>query len=130
LKRSRRWRHSIAITAASLAATAALAAKPNLTSYFPVHFKDAAWQKAALGKVLEGWSPPAKLPAAGKKTVVQSTSARDGKLIAAIVTMKSGIKEWDDAALAAVRKAAPFAALPKSFPDPQFEVHWHFATGP
>ena len=44
--------------------------------------------------------------------------------------MKSGIKEWDDAALAAVRKAAPFAALPKSFPDPHVEVHWHFATGP
>lgn len=108
--------------------TAALAAKPALTCYFPVNFKDAAYQKSALGKVLKAWAVPGAMPAAGEKTVVQSTIGRDGKLIAAIVTLGSGVEEWDAAALAAVKKSSPFGALPKGFPEPQIEVHWHFSA--
>jgi len=112
------------------ASTAALAARPSLTSYFPVNFKDAAYQKSALDRVLKSWKVSPVMPKAGSKTVVQSTIARDGTLMAAMVSTKSGVREFDEAALAAVRKAAPFAPLPKGFTEPMIEVHWHFASVP
>ena len=72
--------------------------------------------------------PGGHLPAKGSKTVVQATIAKDGSLAAAVVTMKSGSKEWDDAALAAVTKGAPFAALPGGYAQTRIEVHWHFSA--
>jgi protein TonB len=128
-------KHSLAAAASLFMAVVALApatfaAKRTLNAYFPVNFKDAGYQKSALDKVLKLWPKPPKLAAVGQKTVVQTTIGRDGKLIAAIVSMKSGVKEWDDAALAAVKKAAPFGPFPGSVPDAHVEVHWHFAMVP
>ena len=118
------------VTAAAVAAAGkAPSIKPTFNAYFPADFKDTAYQQAAVARVSKNWMVPGgHLPAKGSKTVVQSTIARDGKLGAAIVTMKSGSKEWDDAALAAVMKGAPFAPLPGSYPQSKIEVHWHFSA--
>ena len=100
--------------------------QPAIQVYFAADFKDGAYQKAAFEKVAKAWSPPAQLPAAGRKAVVQSTIRRNGTLGSAIVTMASGSKPWDEAALAAVGKAAPFRPFPAGYAGPQVEVHWHF----
>jgi len=115
---------------AALGAAAAPKLQPRLNVYFQSDFKDATYQRAAFSKVLKSWAAPSSLPAAGKKTVVQSSIGRDGKLISTLVTMKSGASAWDEAALAAVRKAAPFAPLPAGYKGAQLEVHWHFETAP
>ena len=44
--------------------------------------------------------------------------------------MRSGVKEWDEAALRAVKTAAPFPSFPKTAAGDQVEVHWHFAVVP
>ncbi len=52
---------------------------------------------------------------------------RDGKLVSAVVSMPSGAKAWDDAALAAVKKAAPFPPLPDSYSLSTLDAHFHVA---
>ncbi|PYT08620.1 MAG: hypothetical protein DMF49_04660 [Acidobacteria bacterium] len=42
------------------------------------------------------------------------------------INLKSGSSAFDDAAMASVKGAAPFAALPKSYTGPSVEIHWHF----
>ena len=107
----------------------AAAIKPSFNAYFPADFKDAAYQQAAVAKVSKNWMVPGShLPAKGSKTVVQATIVRDGSLGASIVTMTSGSKQWDDAALAAVTKGAPFGPIPGSYPQATIEVHWHFTA--
>lgn len=123
---------AVALAGAGGAAGAAgkgAAIKPSFNAYFPTDFHDAAYQQGAVSKVSKKWMVPGgRLPARGAKTVVQSTIARDGSLAAVVVTMKSGSKEWDDAALAAVTKGAPFGTLPAAYPQATMEVHWHFSA--
>jgi protein TonB len=103
--------------------------QPSFNAYFPSDFTDAAYQKDAVARVSKQWAVPGgHLPARGSKTVVASTIARDGSLATTVVTLKSGSKQWDDAALAAVRKGAPFKGLPSSYPQSKIEVHWHFSA--
>jgi protein TonB len=52
--------------------------------------------------------------------------AKDGTLAGLDNHLMTGFKPWDDAAIAAVKKAAPFAPLPKSWAYPTMEVHFHF----
>ena len=99
---------------------------PRLEVYFVKGFQDATWQQAAFQKVAKSWTATAP-PAAGKKAVVISTITREGQVVEARIGTGSGSEEWDKAALAAVRKAAPFPALPKSWAESSIEVHWHFA---
>ncbi len=116
-----------------LAAPTSWAAKPQpvlkLNVYFASGFDDASYQKAALEKVLKAWKPREPIPAPGKKTVVISTIRRDGALLDAYFNLTSGVKTFDEAALAAVKKAAPFAALPKGYAPETVEAHWHFEVG-
>jgi protein TonB len=110
------------------AASKAAPIRPSFNAYFPSDFTDAAYQKDAVSRVSKQWAVRGGLPARGSKTVIASTIARDGSLVATVVTMKSGSKEWDDAALAAVKKAAPFTGLPSGYPQSKIEVHWHFSA--
>ncbi len=73
---------------------------------------------------------PASFPAVGKKTVVQAVITREGKLASAMISMASGSKPWDEAALAAVKDAAPFDPLPAGYSYPSVEIHFHFALAP
>ena len=52
--------------------------------------------------------------------------ARDGKLQGLRDHLMTGNKPWDNAAIAAVKAAAPFAPLPKTYAYPTLEVHFHF----
>jgi len=97
----------------------------RFNAYFTPAFTDAAYQKEAAAKILKAWKPAAGAPA-GKKTVLIALIAKDGTLAGLRDHVMTGFKPWDDAAIAAVKKAAPFAPLPKSWSFPTMEVHFHF----
>jgi protein TonB len=108
------------------------AGKPSLNAYFQSTLADEAYQKKTFQRVASAWkTPPVKsFPKVGAKTVVQAVISRDGKLASTTVSMSSGSKTWDDAALAAVKKAAPFDLLPASYKYPSVEVHFHVSVAP
>ena len=97
----------------------------RFNAYFTPTFTDAAYQKEAAAKVLKAWKPPASQPT-GKKTVLIAQIAKDGTLAGLRDHLMTGAKNWDDAAIAAVKKSAPFAPLPKSWGYETMEVHFHF----
>ena len=97
----------------------------TFTAYFTPAFTDTAYQKEAAAKILKVWKSAPGAPV-GKKTVLIAQIAKDGSLAGLTEHLLTGFKPWDDAAIAAVRKAAPFAPLPKSWAYPTMEVHFHF----
>jgi protein TonB len=97
----------------------------RFNAYFTPAFTDVAYQKEAAAKVLKAWKPPAGA-AAGKKTVLIAQIAKDGSLAGLREHVQTGFKPWDAAAVAAVKTAAPFAPLPKSWAFATMEVHFHF----
>ena len=97
----------------------------RFNAYFTPAFTDTAYQKEAAAKVLKAWKPTASAPA-GKKTVLIAQVAKDGTLAGLRDHLMTGSKSWDDAAIAAVKRAAPFSPLPKSWGFPTMEVHFHF----
>lgn len=123
-------KRTLAILLVAFTSSAALAAgQPSLNAYFQSTLTDTAYQKKTFDRVAKAWKAPAAadLPAIGKKTVVQAAIARDGKLSSSAVSMSSGKKGWDAAALKAVRAAAPFDPLPAGYKYPSLEVHFHVA---
>jgi protein TonB len=106
------------------------AGRPSLKVYFQSTLKDAAYQKQVFEKVAATWKTPAELPKVNSKTVVQAVFDKGGKLTSAFVSMESGSKKWDEAALAAIRKAAPYPPLPSNYRYPSLEVHFHVALVP
>jgi protein TonB len=119
---------SLVLAASVLAGVPAVAAGkvvPRFTAYFTPAFTDTAYQKIAADKVLKAWKAPAGAPV-GKKAVVIANIGKDGKLADVTRHMATGFKPWDDAAMAAVKTAAPFPPLPKGWAYPTMEVHFHF----
>jgi len=121
-----RRRAVAAALALALTATVAWAAKPQLRVFFASDFKDVAYQKAAVDKVYKAWRPSVDMPKEGNKAVVIATILRDGKVAETKLHYKSGSEKWDAAALAAVKAAAPFPPLPKSYYPSSVEAHFHF----
>jgi protein TonB len=126
-------------TALALAALPVLAAfalpalaqgRPSLNVYFQSTLKDAAYQKKVFQKVASIWKAPLSAPAVGKKCVVQAVLSRDGRVQSAYVSMESGVKVWDEAALVAVEKSSPFPPLPESYEHKTLEAHFHVAVVP
>lgn len=113
------------ILVVALCAASVQAATPTLTVYFATGFDDAEWQKSAYEKVASAWKP-AGAPKPGSKCVLIAVIAKDGKLTGLRDNMASGDPAWDKAAVEAMKAAHPFSALPKSWPHPTLEVHWHF----
>jgi protein TonB len=126
----KRVRAAAAVLAIAAAVPLFAAGKPSLNAYFQKTLTDTVCQKKVFDKVAKAWRMPASLPAVGKKTVVQAVITKDGKLASTLVSMSSGLKAWDDAALAAVKAAAPFDPLPKEYAFPSVEVHFHVALVP
>lgn len=120
------------ITALALVAIAggAMAATPNLRAFFASDFTDAAYQQKTFEKVGRAWKRPAEMPEPGSKSVVIVTILRDGSLLERKLHHESGSKAWDEAAMAAVKTAAPLDPLPKSYPRTSVEVHFHFEVVP
>jgi protein TonB len=126
-------KRALAILLTVLTAGPAIAAgRPSLNAYFQSNLTDPAYQKKTFDRVAKAWKVPAasQIPEVGKKTVVQTVIAKDGTLVSAVVSMKSGKKGWDDAALVAVRTAAPFDPLPGSYRASTIEVHFHVSVVP
>lgn len=121
-----------AVFALGVAAAGASPGRPSLNAYFQSNLKDEAYQKKTFDRVAKAWkTPPAsKTPKLGAKTVVQAVIARDGKLVSATVSMRSGSDAWDAAALAAVKGGAPYDPLPASHGHPSVEVHFHVSVVP
>lgn len=117
----------LVISVAAAAVPLHAAGKASLNVYFQKTLTDAAYQKKVFDKVAKAWQMPSALPAVGKKTVVQAVISKEGKLASAMVSMASGSKGWDDAALAAVKATAPFEPLPADYAYRSVEVHFHFA---
>lgn len=109
----------------ALAVSAFAAGRPSLRVYYQTTLTDTGWQKRAFDRLAKTWKMPASAPAVGKKCVVQTAIARDGRLISAELSMTSGVKAWDDAALDAVVRAAPYEALPAGYGHARLEVHVH-----
>ena len=116
----------------STVAVAGAPGKPSLNAYFQSTLADEGYQKKTFSRVASAWkTPPASaFPKIGSKTVVQTVIAKDGKLASTTVSMSSGSEVWDAAALAAVKKAAPFDPLPASYKYPSLEVHFHVSVIP
>ncbi len=113
--------HALAVSSAALAAARG---SPQLQIFFAASMPS-AYQQKAFSRFAKSWKQPAQVPQPGKKTVVQALLSRDGKVVSAFVSDKSGSAPWDAAALAAVKKAAPFDPLPAKYELPTVEVHFH-----
>jgi len=110
----------------SFAVFAAAAGKPDLKMYPASDFKDMAYMQKVHQKVSVSWKSPEETPKPPAKSVVIVTILRDGSVIESRLHMKSGSDAWDASALDAIKKAAPFDPLPKSYPRTSVEVHFHF----
>ena len=110
-------------------AVSARASAPQLKVFFAAEFKDTLYQQKTYKKVASSWRRPADTPKPGNKAVVIAVIQKDGSIPEPVLHYKSGSDTWDAAALDAVRKAAPFDPLPKGYPRPSVEVHFHFESG-
>ena len=120
------------LVAAGLSGSASAAGRPELEVYFQSNLSDAAYQKKTFDRVAKKWKAPgaSEIPEVGRKTVVQAVIGRDGALVSALVSLKSGKKGWDDATLKAVKSAAPFDPLPAGFKPQSVEAHFHVSVVP
>jgi len=99
---------------------------PRLQVFFASDFTDQEYQKKAYTQVASLWTMPTELPPEGNKAVVIVVILRDGKGADVRLHMESGSQMWDDAAVAAVKNAIPFPALPAGYGHDSVEVHFHF----
>ena len=116
----------VGVLVVAAAGATIVAGTPDLKTYPASDFKDAAYLQKMHQKVGASWKRPAETPKAPGKAVVIVTILRDGSLLESRLHMKSGVAEWDASALEALKKAAPFDPLPKSYPRTSVEVHFHF----
>jgi periplasmic protein TonB len=125
-------RRLLVLTLLGLAPALLAAGHPSLNAYFQSTLTDAAYQKKTFDKVAKAWKTPAAkaVPSVGAKAVIRAVIAKDGKLLSTDVHMSSGSKAWDEAALAAVKKAAPYDPLPASYKYPTLEVDFHVSVVP
>lgn len=121
---------AVGLLALFVCAPALFAGKRDLHTYPAADFKDTAYMQKVHQKVGSAWKAPSETPKEGSKAVVIVTILRDGSLIENRLHMKSGSDAWDQSALDAVKKAAPFDPLPKSYPRTSVEVHFHFEWNP
>ena len=109
------------------ASVPARAGAPDMKSYPSAELRDPGYHQNVHQKVGSAWKRPAQAPKEGARTVVIATILRDGSLMEGPrLHMKSGSDAWDAAAIDAVKRAAPFPPLPKSYPRTSLEVHFHF----
>ncbi|RYZ45874.1 MAG: TonB family protein [Myxococcaceae bacterium] len=121
---------AVVVLALALASGAlAASGSPQLQTYFQGTVDSPAYQQQAFERVAKRWRQPGPkgTPALGKKAIVQAILDKDGKLLSTAILTESGSKAWDAAALAAVKKAAPFPPLPRTTTAATLEAHFHFA---
>ena len=107
------------------------APQAQLQLYFQNNLADSAYQQQVFNRVAKRWVLPAAkdAPKPGEKTVVQVLIDGNGQILSAVISLQSGSPKWDEAALAAVKRAAPFPALPKTLGATSLEFHVHVTRG-
>ncbi len=100
---------------------------PMLNILVTVGFGNPEWQKAAVDTVMKSWKPKS-VPPPGTKTIIILTVARDGRITSAVDDQRSGIKEWDEAVIDALRATPKLPPLPRSWHRETLDVHLVFGT--
>lgn len=78
-------------------------------------------------KVHNNWSiPPELKPRGNIETIIEIKIMRDGTLAYAGFEKRSGNRFFDDSALKAIKKSAPFPPLPEGVPDNIMEIGIRF----
>lgn len=78
-------------------------------------------------RVHNNWSiPPELKPRGNIETIIEIKIMRDGSLVYAGFEKRSGNSFYDESALKAVKKSAPFPPLPGGFPDNIMEIGIRF----
>ena len=72
------------------------------------------------------WQPPAVNK--DSEVILKFTILKNGHVINEEVAQSSGIKEVDESALTALRKASPLPPMPMSFPRDQVTVNFNFTV--
>ena len=78
-------------------------------------------------RVHSNWSiPPELKPRSNIVTIIEIKIRRDGSLAYAVFEKRSGNNIYDDSAMKAVKKSAPFPPLPAGYPDNIMEIGIRF----
>ncbi|MEN6376209.1 MAG: energy transducer TonB [Smithella sp.] len=78
-------------------------------------------------RVHSNWSIPLELKPRGNiLTIIEIKIRRDGSLAYAVFEKRSGNNIYDDSAMKAVKKSAPFPPLPAGYPDNIMEIGIRF----
>ncbi len=91
------------------------------------NFEFGYYLTAVRGAIRRVWSPP-RGAAVGRTldALVRFSIRRDGQMGESSVEASSGLRYFDQAALAAVRAAAPFPPLPRAYSYDELVVHFGF----
>lgn len=88
------------------------------------------WAEAVLNQIQKNWALPLNQGSGWKGEVgVRVLVAKDGRVLGADLDAPTKIELLDQAALKAVGAAAPFPALPSSYPQSSLEVYFVFRYG-
>lgn len=88
------------------------------------------WAEAVLNQIQKNWALPLDRGSGWKGEVgVRVLVAKDGRVLGADLDAPTKIELLDQAALKAVAAAAPFPALPASYPQSSLEVYFVFRYG-
>jgi protein TonB len=91
------------------------------------NFPFAYYLNGVRAAIQRNWSPPRGAASAGAlDATVRFAIARDGSVSDVVVEERSGVSSFDEAAATAVRRAAPFAALPRAYAHDDLVVHMGF----
>ncbi len=98
----------------------------SIKAYFTRAFKDVAYQRKMVNRVIKNFKYLGKLPPVGKKCVYIVRVKRDGSLLVNSRWRSSGSKKFDEACKKSIIRSTPFPKLPETFFARYLEVHFHF----
>ena len=101
--------------------------RPARTTSGEIAAKTNDYANFVSSKVHNNWSIPPELKPRGKiETMIEIKIMRDGSLAYAGFEKRSGNSFYDESAMKAVKKSAPFPPLPGGFPDNIMEIGIRF----
>ena len=84
------------------------------------------YMKGLEQRIKRNWYPPKNFKTGLMRTKVSFVIAKNGNLLNSEVVFSSGNKEYDKAALDAIKKTFPYAPLPKEYKDSSAQIEFTF----
>ena len=84
----------------------------------------AAYLQELQQRVKQQWVP--ELTQTSRRTVLHFTINRSGEINGLVIAQSSGFEVTDQAALSAVKRAAPFGPLPSAYPENHIDIQFTF----